>query len=48
MGEGQGPGHMVLLFRADLIKRWEVEVAPVMRWVMNRVIFIWFSCSGLT
>ncbi len=48
MGEGQGHVHMVLLFRADLMKRREVEVAAVMRWVMDRVMVIWFSCSGLT
>jgi hypothetical protein len=39
---------MVLLFRADLMKRREVEVAAVMRWVNYRVLVIWFSCSGLT
>jgi hypothetical protein len=39
---------MVLLFRADLMKRREVEVAAVMRWVINRVMVIWFSCLGLT
>jgi len=39
---------MVLLFRADLMKRREVEVAAVMLWVMNRVMVIWFSCLGLT
>jgi len=38
---------MVLLFRADLIKRPEVEVATVMRWVIDRVM-VMFSCSGLT
>jgi hypothetical protein len=37
---------MVLLFRADLMKRLEVEVAAVMQWVMDRVMGIWFSCSG--
>ncbi len=47
MGELQGPGHMVLLFRADLMKRREVEVAAVMRWVKDRVM-VMFSCSGLT
>ncbi len=46
MGDGQGPGHMVLLFRADLMKRREVEAAAVMRWVMDRVM-VMFSCSGL-
>jgi hypothetical protein len=35
VGDGQGHGHMVLLFRADLMKRREVEVAAVMRWVMD-------------
>jgi hypothetical protein len=39
---------MVLLFRTDLMKRLEVEVAVVMQWVMDRVLVIWFSCSGLT
>ncbi len=47
MGDGQGHGH-VLLFRADLMKRREVEVAAVMRWFMDRVMVRWFSCSGLT
>ncbi len=46
MGDGQGHGHLVLLFRADLMKRREVEEAAVMRWVMDRVRVI-FSCSGL-
>jgi hypothetical protein len=31
---------MVLLFRSDLMKRREVEVAAVLRWVMNRVLVI--------
>ncbi len=48
MGDGQGPGHMVLLFRAGLMTRREVEVAAVKRWVMDRVLVIWFFCSGLT
>jgi hypothetical protein len=39
---------MILLFRADLMKRREVEVAAVMRWLMDRVMVTWFSCSGLT
>ncbi len=39
---------MVLLFRADLMKRCEVEMAAVMRLVINRVMVRWFSCSGLT
>ncbi len=47
MGDGQGHGH-VLLFRADLMKRREVEVAAVIRWVMDRVMVIRFSCLGLT
>ncbi len=48
MGDGHGYGQMVLLFRADLMKRREVEVAAVMRWVINRIMVIWFSYSGLT
>ncbi len=48
MGDGQGHGHIVLLFRADLMKRREVELAAVMRCVMDRDMVIWFSCSGLT
>jgi hypothetical protein len=47
VGDEQGHGD-ILLFRADLMKRREVEVAAVMRWVKGRVMFIWFSCSGLT
>jgi len=30
------------------MKRREVEVAAVMRLVMDRVMVIWFSCTGLT
>jgi hypothetical protein len=30
------------------MKRREVEVAAVMQWVMNKVLVIGFSCSGLT
>ncbi len=48
MGDEQGHIHMVLLFRADLMKRREVEVVAVMQWVMDRDRVIWFSCSGLT
>jgi hypothetical protein len=48
VGDEQGPGHRVLLFRADLMKSREVEVAAVMQWMMNRVLVIWFSCLGLT
>jgi hypothetical protein len=48
VGDGHGYGQMVLLFRADLMKRREVEVAAVMRWVINRIMVIWFSYSGLT
>ncbi len=48
MGDEQGHVRMVLLFRANLIKKREVEMAAVMRWVKDRVLVIWFSCSGLT
>ncbi len=48
-GQCHGLGFChVFLLRADLMKRGEVEMAAVMRWVMDRVMVIWFSCSGLT
>ncbi len=48
IGDGQGHDHLVLLFRANLMKRREVEATAVMQRVMDRVMIIWFSFSGLT